>query len=79
MINLDIIYSINSKIKLHELDILYKNVAKIALGAEKTEGGINVYRELKWLPLHLRRQVHLSDSMLKIIKGHVPSNFNFRV
>ena len=30
---------------------------------------------MKWLPLHLRRQVHLSSYMFKIIKGHSPSNF----
>ena len=61
--------------KLHELDILYKKVAKIALGVEKTESSINVYRDMKWLPLHLRRQVHLSTYMFKIIKNQSPSNF----
>ena len=60
---------------MHELDILYKKVAKIALGVDKTESSINVYRDMKWLPLHLRRQVHLSTYMFKILKGQSPSNF----
>ena len=30
---------------------------------------------MKWLPLHLRRQVHLSSYVMKIIKGQGPSNF----
>ena len=30
---------------------------------------------MKWLPLHLRRQVHLSTYMFKIIKGQSPTNF----
>ena len=30
---------------------------------------------MKWSPLHLRRQVHLSTYMFKIIKGQSPSNF----
>ena len=72
---LDTIYGRASRSKLHELDILYKKVAKIALGVEKTESSINVYRDMKWLPLHLRRQVHLSTYMFKIIKNQSPSNF----
>ena len=72
---LDTIYGRASRTKLHELDILYKKVAKIALGVEKTESSINVYRDMKWLPLHLRRQVHLSSYMFKILKGQSPSNF----
>ena len=52
-----------------------KKVAKIALGVDKTESSINVYKDMKWLPLHLRRQVHLSMYMFKIIKGESPSNF----
>ena len=54
---LDTIYGRASRSKLHELDVLFKKVAKIALGVEKTESSINVYRDMKWLPLHLRRQV----------------------
>ena len=30
---------------------------------------------MKWLPLHLRRQVHLSSYMFKIIKGQCPTYF----
>ena len=30
---------------------------------------------MKWLPLHLRRQVHLSSYMFKILNGQSPSNF----
>ena len=40
-----------------------------------TESSLNVYRDMKWLPLHLRRQLHLSSYMLKIINGYSPSNF----
>ena len=72
---LDTIYGRASKSKLHELDILYKKVAKIALGVDKTESSINVYKDMRWLPLHLRRQVHLSSYMFKVIKGESPSNF----
>ena len=72
---LDTIYGRASKTKLRELDILYKKVAKIALGVDKTKSSINVYRDMKWLPLHLRRQVHLTTYMVKILKGLSPSNF----
>ena len=36
---------------------------------------MTVYKDMKWLPLHLRRQVHLSSYVMKIIKGQSPSNF----
>ena len=72
---LDTIYSRASKSKLRELDILYKKVAKIALGVDITESSLSVYKDMKWLPLHLRRQVHLTSYMFKIIKGQSPSNF----
>ena len=75
---LDTIYGRASKTKLHELDIMYKKVAKIALGVEKTESSINVYRDMKWLPLHLRRQVHLSNYMFKILNGQCPHNFIYK-
>ena len=65
----------HQKQKLNELDILYKKVAKIALGVDKTESSINVYRNMKWLPLHLRGQIHLSLYMFKVIKGESPKNF----
>ena len=29
---------------------------------------------MKWLPLHHRRQLHISSYMFKIIKGQSPSN-----
>ena len=72
---LDTIYGRASKTKLNELDILYKKVAKIALGVDKTESSINVYRDMKWLPLYLRRQVHILLYMSKVIKGECPNNF----
>ena len=72
---LDTVYSKANKTKLHELDILYKKVAKIALGVERTESSMNVYKDMKWLPLHLRRQLHMSSYIMKIIKGQSPSNF----
>ena len=72
---LDTIYSKANKTKLHELDILYKKVAKIALGVERTESSMKVYKDMKWLPLHLRRQLHMSSYIMKIIKGQSPSNF----
>ena len=72
---LDTIYSRASQCKLKELDILYKKVAKIALGVDKTESSLSVYRDMKWLPLHLRRHVHLTSYMFKIINSQSPSNF----
>ena len=72
---LDIIYCKTSITKLRELDILYKKVAKIALDVPTTESSMNVYKDMKWLPLHLRRQVHLSAYMFRIIKNQSPSNF----
>ena len=71
---LDIIYNKASKTKLLDLDILYKKVAKIALDVPKTESSIKVYKDMKWLPLHLRRQVHLASYMYRIINGVCPSN-----
>ena len=72
---LDVIYSKAGKSKLNELDLLYKKVAKIALDVPKRESSLKVYREMKWLPLHLRRQVHLSSYMFRIMKSQSPSNF----
>ena len=72
---LDIIYSKACKSKLNELDILYKKVAKIALGVPTSETSLKVYTEMKWLPLHLRRQLHLSAYMYRIINDQSPSNF----
>lgn len=72
---LDIIYCKTGITKLTELDLLYRKVAKIALDVPITESSLNVYTDIKWLPLHLRRQVHLSAYMFRIIKNNSPSNF----
>ena len=72
---LDTIYNKGSKTKLAELDTLYKKVAKIALDVPKTESTLNVYKDMKWLPLHLRRQLHLSNYMYRIINSNCPTNF----
>ena len=72
---LDTIYCRAGKTKLAELDVLYKKVAKIALGVQQTESSINVYRDMKWLPLHLRRQLHFSNYMFRIIHDNCPTNF----
>ena len=72
---LDIIYNRAGKSKLKELDILYKKVAKIALGVSTRESSITVYKDMEWLPLHLRRQLHLSAYMFRIINNISPSNF----
>ena len=53
----------------------YTKIAKIALGVKQSESSLNVYKHMKWLPLYLRRQVHISSYILKIIKGHCPTNF----
>ena len=55
---LDTIYCRASKTKLAELDPLYNKVCKIALGVPQTESSITIYRDMKWLPFHLRRQLH---------------------
>ncbi len=70
---LDIIYNKSGVTKLKELDILYKKVAKIALDVPRTESSLNVYKDMKWLPLHLRRQVHLTSYMFRIINEMCPS------
>ncbi len=72
---LDTIYNRAGKTKLAELDVLYKKVAKIALDVPQTESSLNVYKDMKWLPLHLRRQLHLSNYMYRIINDNGPTNF----
>ena len=72
---LDTIYDKASRTKLGELDLLYKKIAKIALGVPQTESSLSVYKDMKWLPLHLRRQVHLSNYMYRIINDNCPTNF----
>ena len=50
-------------------------MAKVALEVEKIESSINLYKDMKWLPLHSRRQAHLSSYMLKFLNGQSPFNF----
>ena len=50
-----------------------KKVAKIALGVEKTDSSLNVYRDINCLPLHLRCQVHLSLYMVAYRKSNLAS------
>ena len=72
---MDTIWCRAAKTKLNSLDILYKKVAKIALDVHWQEPSVNVYRNMKWLPLHLRRQLHLSTYMYKIINECAPPSF----
>ena len=72
---LDIIWNKASKTKLTELDIIYKKVAKIALDFDIQERSVLVYKEMKWLPLHNRRQLHLTAYMYRIINGLSPKHF----
>ena len=71
---LDIIYNRAGTAKLKELDVLYKKVAKIALNVSTRESSITVYKDMQWLPLHLRRQLHLSAYMFRIINNKSPKN-----
>ena len=72
---LDIIWCKTSKTNLKSLDVLYKKVAKIALDMDTREASIKVYCTMKWLPLHLRRQLHLSTYMYKILNNITPTTF----
>ena len=72
---LDTIYCRASKTKLAELDLLYKKVGKIDLGVPQTESSVTMYKDMKWLPLHLRRQLHLSNYMYRIMNDNCPTNF----
>ena len=72
---LDTIYCRASKTKLAELDLLYKKVGKIALGVSQTESSLTVYKDMKWLPLHLRGQLHLSNYIYRIMNENCPTNF----
>ena len=67
-----IIWNKTYKTNLNELDILYKKIAKIALNYDKLESSMKVYKDMKWLSLHLRRQLHMSTNMFKIINGNPP-------
>ena len=72
---LDVIWSRTSKYQLNSLDVLYKKVAKIALDMDKRESSLEVYKTMKWLPLHLRRQLHLTTYMYKVINNLAPEQF----
>ena len=72
---LDIIYSKTGRSVLNDLDVLYKKVGKIALDVPTRESSMVVYRDMGWLPLHLRRQVHLTTYMFRVLKGNSPAHF----
>ena len=40
--------------------IMYKKVAKIAFDYDMLESSRKVYEDMNWLPLHLRRQLHMT-------------------
>ena len=73
--HLDIIWCKTYKNKLKELDIIYKKVAKIALDVTIRESSVEVYKNMSWLPLHLRRQLHLSCYMYRVLNRTCPSHF----
>ena len=50
-------------------------MAKIALDVKVRESSIEVYKNMEWLPLHLRRQLHLSAYMYRIINENCPRHF----
>jgi hypothetical protein len=52
---LDTIWSRTYKKRLGELDIMYKKVAKIALDVNTKKRSVEVYKNMGWRPLHLRR------------------------
>ena len=69
---LDLIWNKSTKTKLNELDVIYKKIAKIALDYDLLERSKKVYQDMRWLPLHLRRQLHMSTYMYKIVNGLSP-------
>ena len=73
--HLDIIWCKTFKGKLKELDIIYKKVAKIALDVGIRESSVEIYKNMSWLPLHLRRQLHLSSYMFRILNETCPNHF----
>ena len=75
---LDIIYGRCGKTKLFELDLLYRKVAKIALNVDMKESTLKVYKDMKWLPLHLRRQLHMATYTCKIINNEAPIKFDHK-
>ena len=69
---LDIIWYKANVTKLNELDLMYKKVAIIALDVNIRESTVTVYKTMKWLPFHIRRQLHLATYMYRIINGLSP-------
>ena len=70
-----LLYSSAESIKIEVKIKVELKVAKIVLDVDRLEPSVNVYKDMKWLPLHLRRQLHLSSFMHKIINGQAPSAF----
>ena len=71
-----IIWGRTDQSKLTELDIIYKKVAKIALDYKPRTESIKVYSDMGWLPLNLRRQLHLTNYVFRIIHGKAPKQFS---
>ena len=69
---LDIIYNKASQASLKKLDIIHRKIAKIALDVKVTNNKRDTYVKMNWLPLQLRRQVHLATVMYKVINGIAP-------
>ena len=72
---MDIIWSKTYKTKLTELDILYKKVSEIAVNVDVREASVEVHKTMSWLPLHVRRQLHLSAYMYRILNENCPRHF----
>jgi hypothetical protein len=51
---------------------MYKKVANTLNTRERSVG---VYKNMGWLPFHLRRQVHIDSYMYRIINETCPKNF----
>ena len=50
-------------------------MAKITLDVGTRESSVEIYKNVSWLPLHLRRQLHLSSYMFRILNETCPSHF----
>ena len=57
---------------------MYKKIAKIALDYDLLERSKKVYQDMRWLPLHLRRQLHMTTYMFKIINGNSPESLRVK-
>ena len=73
---LSIIWCRTDVTKLTELDLLHKKVAKIALDYKPVTESTKVYSDMKWLPLHLRRQIHFTNYVFRIIHFEAPPQFS---